>query len=160
MLIRQVSTVQTGVDYLKDRSHERFYRDKASSVFGLYLRKGKVIDGEIGDALHEALLNQQISRTELKQVLATDLLWGGQTRQDKRQVVLVLEASWLAETTDVQRAAERAAILRRIGVLALPVVAGREWLPEATTLAQSEKVIRTTNGQIDDDSWDAAMSLL
>ncbi|MFN8494378.1 MAG: hypothetical protein U0350_42655 [Caldilineaceae bacterium] len=87
-----------------------------------------------------------------------DLLWTGEERQTKRPLILVMEASWLAETNDVERAATRAAILRRIGLNALAVVGGEEWTDAARQEARREGVVTTTNGAIDPESWQFARS--
>ena len=99
---------------------------------------------------------QTISEAELTQVLAADLLWGSEERNTKKPIVLVMEASWLAEASDVVRAAARSAILRRIGLNALAVVGGKEWTDEARKLAKQSQVITTTNGRVDRLSWELA----
>jgi len=150
--------LKTDVRALKGSSHERDYRDKADAIFGRYLRNGHRATNWVADQLHEALENDRISDADLHQVLAADLLWMGDERSTKQPLLLVLEASWLAESNDVERAQTRAAILRRIGIKALPVVGGREWTSAATELADAQGVVRTTNGSIDPISWQAAKS--
>jgi len=71
-----------------------------------------------------------------------------------------MEASWLAETNDVEWAATRAAILRRIGLNALAIVGGEEWTDAAREQARREHVVTTTNGSIDPESWQAARSAI
>jgi hypothetical protein len=61
--------------------------------------------------------------------------------------VLVLEASWLAEESDVDRATGRAEILRRVGIDAFALVGGHEW-QESTSKAWQAKVITTSNGRL------------
>ncbi len=101
----------------------------------------------------------QISEDEFAQVLAADLLWGGKNRQDDKEVVVVLEASWRAEIPDVERAHQRAATLRRLGLFALPVVAGSEWDEDALSLANSLAVVTASNGTVDGDSWRNAVEM-
>jgi predicted RNase H-like nuclease (RuvC/YqgF family) len=62
---------------LKGKSHERDYRDKATSIFGYYLKRGRNVTNEVADQLHAAEKAGQISEQEFDQVLATGLLWGG-----------------------------------------------------------------------------------
>jgi hypothetical protein len=150
-------SIKRDVAQLKGDSFERIYHLKADAIFGRYLRNGQNVTNLVADRLQEALEQGQISETDFDQVLAADLLWGGRSRQTQEELVLVVEASWLAEVNDVERASNRAAILRKIGLPALLIVAGREWSAEAADLAQSRKVVVTSNGRIDVDSWQQAL---
>ena len=150
--------LKTDVGILKGKAQEQTYHNKADAIFGRYLRNGRKAANQIADLLYDGLENRQISEAEMTQVLAADLLWVGEERRTKLPLLLVMEASWLAETNDVERAATHAAILRRIGINALAVVGGQEWTEGARTLASSENVITTTNGSIDAASWQAAWS--
>ena len=143
---------------LKGRSLEQTYVNKAAAIFGRYLRNGRTAANLVADQLYAALSDEKVSDAEVEQVLASDLLWIGEERQTKTQLVLVMEASWLAEANDVERALKRAAVLERIGLHALPVVGGEEWTQDATTLARTHNVVMTMNGYIDKDSWQAAWS--
>jgi hypothetical protein len=148
--------VKHTVGELKGSSHERDYRDKAISIFGRYLQRGRDVTSEVADQLRTAEDAGKITEQEFDQVLATDLLWEGQLRRTEDKVILVIETSWLAEIADVERAVTRANILRRIGLRALPVVAGREWTEEANEAAREQKVVMTTNGLVDKTSWQDA----
>jgi len=143
---------------LKGKAQEQTYHNKADAIFGRYLRNGRKAGSWVADHLYAALLDEKVSEAEVEQVLAADLLWIGEERQTKTQLVLVMEASWLAEANDVERALKRAAVLERIGLHALPVVGGEEWTQDATTLARTHHVVVTMNGYIDKDSWQAAWS--
>jgi len=141
---------------LKGITHELNYRDKAVSIFGRYLKRGHDATHEVADRLQAAVEAGAISEQEFDQVLAADLLWGGQAREAEGEVILVVEASWMAEVSDVERAAARAGILRKIGLVALPVVAGREWTPEALEAARQARAVVTTDGSVDAESWRSA----
>jgi hypothetical protein len=91
---------------------------------------------EIGEYLEKAEENGQISDPEHEQVLACDLLWGGKLKSSKEELFLVVEVSWSAEATDIERATKRAAILRSIGLNVLPVVAAIQWTPEMAEQAR------------------------
>ncbi len=152
--------LQKDVKSLKGKAQEQTYHNKADAIFGRYLRNGRKAASQIADLLYDSLEQGQVSDAEITQVLAADLLWTGEERQTKLPLILVMEASWLAEVNDVERAATRAAILRRIGLNALAVVGGEEWTDTAREQARSEGVITTTNGSIDPESWQAARSAL
>jgi hypothetical protein len=143
---------------LKGITHELNYRDKAVSIFGRYLKRGHNATHEVADRLQAAVEAGDISEQEFGQVLAADLLWGGQAREAEGEVILVVEASWMAEVSDVERAAARAGILRKIGLVALPVVAGREWTPEALEAARQAKAVVTTDGSVDAESWRSGLA--
>ncbi len=65
--------------------------------------------------------------------LLADLIW------QKDDEVVVAEVSLKVDRYDVVRAAERAATLRKVGLLAIPVVIGSEW---ASPEAYSEALLR------------------
>ena len=92
-----------------------------------------------------------------KRVLAVDLFWGGKERDSKEQIILVVEGSWLAELSDVERVVAGANILRRLGLRAVPVVAGREWALGIADMAHAEGVATTSNGWMDQASWRSAL---
>jgi hypothetical protein len=153
-----VGRLRTDVGGLKGITHELNYRDKAVSIFGRYLKRGHNATHEVADRLQAAVEAGDISEREFGQVLAADLLWGGQAREAEGEVILVVEASWMAEVSDVERAAARAGILRKIGLVALPVVAGREWTPEALEAARQAKAVITTDGSVDAESWRSGLA--
>lgn len=158
VLKQDVGVLKRDSATLKGRSLEQTYVNKATAIFGRYLRNGRTAANLVADQLYAALSDEKVSDAEVEQVLASDLLWIGEERQTKTQLVLVMEASWLAEANDVERALTRAAVLERIGLHALPVVGGEEWTQDATTLARTRNVVMTMNGYIDKDSWQAAWS--
>jgi len=153
-----VGRLRTDVGGLKGITHELNYRDKAVSIFGRYLKRGHNATHEVADRLQAAVEAGDISEQEFGQVLAADLLWGGQAREAEGEIILVVEASWMAEVSDVERAATRAGILRKIGLIALPVVAGREWTPEALEAARQAKAVVTTDGSVDAESWRSGLA--
>jgi phage shock protein A len=152
----EMGVMRGDVGTLKGKVHEAFYRDKAGAIFGVYLRNGREVTNQIADQLHDAVGNGLITQDEFTQVLAADLLWGGRERTDGHEVVLVVEASWLAQLNDIERAQQRAIVLRRLGLDALAVAAGNEWTDDAATVAQEMGVVRVTNGSINFDSWQNA----
>ena len=157
VLKQDVGVLKQDVSTLKGDSLERKYRDTAAGIFGLYIRNGRDLTNQIADQLYAAMETQIISEAELTQVLAADLLWGGEERKTKEPIILVMEASWLAEASDVVRAVARSAILRRIGLNALAVVGGKEWTDEARNLAKQSQAVTTTGGRVDRLSWELAM---
>ncbi len=142
---------------IKGESRELYYHHHATGVFGRWLREGRDATSEVADELHVAVAKGRISDREYTQVLASDLLWGGKLRDTGESIVLVMEASWWVESSDVERAAERAEILRDAGLKALPVAAGKEWSKELETLARLRHVAMVQDGHIDQASWQDAL---
>jgi hypothetical protein len=153
VLKQDVGVLKRDNGELKGLSLETYYRNRAPALFGRYLTKGRDATQRVVELLNKALAADQISDDEYDAVLAADLLWGGEDAKTQQSVILVMEASWQVSAYDISRAAERAAILRRLGVNALPVAGGKEWTDEARRLAQIERVVTTTNGVLDRTSW-------
>jgi hypothetical protein len=146
------------IGQLKGLGQEQFYRDRAAAIFGRLLVQGYDATNQVADHLQEARRLGVISDRECQDVLAADLLWGGQLRGSRQPLVVVLEASWTVGNVDVERAASRAAVLRQAGLKALPVAAGQEWPPNTQDEARRAGVAIVQDGAIDQESWEAALA--
>ena len=136
---------------------EQFYRDRAAAIFGRFLTKGRDVTAQVADQLYAAFRAGRISEHDLNDVLAADLLWCGQLRDQEYEVVLVLEASWLVEKSDVERAVRRARLLRQVGLKAMPVAAGEVWGEGVKSMARLQAVVITEDGRVDGASWQDAL---
>jgi chaperonin cofactor prefoldin len=123
-LEKKVDKLEKDVAYLKGSDRERWYRDRAHAIFGRVILKGRPFEEKAAEILWEACKKGQISKEERDEVLSADLLWGGE--REGEFVVLVVEVSFTISQDDVERAKKRAEILRKLGVLAIPVVGGVE----------------------------------
>jgi hypothetical protein len=146
------------IGQLKGLGQEQFYRDRAAAIFGRFLVQGYDATNQVADRLQEARQTGVIFDRDYQEALAADLLWGGQTRDSRQPIVLVLEASWTVGHIDVERAARRAAVLRQAGLRALPVAAGQEWPPNMQDDARRSGVAIVRDGTVDQESWDAALA--
>jgi hypothetical protein len=146
------------IGQLKGLGQEQFYRDRAAAIFGRFLVQGYDATIQVADRLQEARQTGVISDRDYQEALAADLLWGGQTRDSRQPIVLVLEASWTVGHIDVDRAARRAAVLRQAGLRALPVTAGQEWPPNMQDDARRSGVAIVQDGTVDQESWEAALT--
>jgi hypothetical protein len=146
------------IGQLKGLGQEQCYRDRAAAIFGRLLVQGYDATNQVADHLQEARRLGVISDREYQDVLAADLLWGGQLRGSRQPLVVVLEASWTVGAIDVERAASRAAVLRQAGLKALPVAAGQEWPPNTQDEARRAGVAIVQDGTVDQESWDAALA--
>jgi hypothetical protein len=147
-LKRDVATLKKDVAYLKGSDRERWYRDKAHAVFGRLVLKGKPFEEKAVEILWDAYKRGQISKEERDEVLSSDLLWSGE--RDGKFVVLVVEVSFTISQYDVERAKKRAEILRKLGILAIPVVGGVE-LGKQVKL---DDVVCIVDGKFDDEEFE------
>ena len=135
---------------------EQSYRNAATGLFGVVIRKGHDAKPEVTDPLYDAQKAGVITQQERQQVLAADLIWGGDELESRRPVLLVMEASWLVEENDIERAVQRSMLLQRIGLPAVPVVGGKEWTENATQAAHDQGVVVVSDHQLEDASWQIA----
>jgi hypothetical protein len=148
------------IGVLKGSTKEGFYRDRAAAIFGRLLAAGQDATQEVIQCLRAAEQANRVSAQEYQSVLNADLLWSGKVWDTGEEVILVLEASWKVHESDVERAAQRAEVLRRAGLKALPVTAGEEWPEQVEALALRERVVIAQDGRVDDASWQAALASL
>ena len=148
------------IGVLKGSTKESFYRDRAAAIFGFLLKAGQDATPEVVQRLRTAQQASRVSAEEYQSVLNADLLWSGKLWDTGEEVVLVLEASWKVHERDVERAVQRAKVLRRAGLKALPVTAGEEWPQQVEALALRERVVIAQDGRVDDASWQAALASL
>jgi hypothetical protein len=144
----RLDTLTNDMAEVKDILFELWYRDRAYAYFAPLIRRTHVLSPEELDALLEGAVAQgQLSEAESDEILLADLLLRGRRRADNAEVYVVVEISWKIDPYDVERSVRRAALLSRIGTPALPVVAGKEVIDEAASLARMLHVWQLTNGQ-------------
>jgi len=131
------------------------YRNKAGAIFGGRLRRPQVVDaGELWELLKE----RQLDESEIQQVVAADLIIRGKLYPpySDRELWLVVEISSVIDRNDVARAARRAALLRKAGLLSLPVAAGQRLTQGAADLSEQLRVVLAKNGGL--AGWDVSLS--
>jgi DNA repair exonuclease SbcCD ATPase subunit len=134
---------------------ETEYRNKAGAIFGGRLRRPQVFDaGELWELLKE----RQLDESEIQQVVAADLIIRGKLYPpySDRELWLVVEISSVIDRNDVARAARRAALLRKAGLLSLPVAAGQRLTQGAADLSEQLRVVLAKNGGL--AGWDVSLS--
>lgn len=159
-LKHEVKHIRHTQNNLGGRTYEQQIQNRADAVFGRFLKRGRNMRNEIGEYLENAEENGQISDPEHEQVLACNLLWGGKLKRSKQELFLVLEVSWTAEATELERASQRAAILRSIGLNVLPVVAAIQWRPQMAEQALDLDVVMVDDLRLDRETWQAALALV
>jgi uncharacterized coiled-coil protein SlyX len=152
-LTQTVSRLEGTVGDIKGRLLEMAYRDKPYAYFGRLLRSIRVVPfTEIED-----LLEKSLSREEVDDLFQLDLLLRGRLRDhpERPEVWLAVEVSSVVDKWDVERARERAALLRKAGLRVVPVAAGLQALAEAAHKAEVEGVTLVTDGSI--ACWEQAL---
>ncbi|MEW5988489.1 MAG: hypothetical protein AB1791_17815 [Chloroflexota bacterium] len=142
---RAVAVIQTDLSGLKGRDLERTYGEKAYGYFSSLMRRARAASlYDVEDQLEAHLSDKEIS--ELRRL---DLLIRGKLRAPRAgtEVWLALEVSAVVDRYDVERAQERAALLRRAGLLAVPAAAGEEATQGAEEAARARHVLLVQDGR-------------
>ena len=148
-LARSVQTLTDDMGEVKGKILEADYRTKGPAYFGRLIRRPHVLTSdELVTLLEDAREHGVLSDAEVQELYDADLVVRGRRAMDGTQVYLVVEVSWGVGPYDVERAARRAALLARIGVAVIPVVAGERLTAEAGRLAQQHQVWQITAGHV------------
>lgn len=134
---------------LKGISLDQYYRNRARALFGRYFRDVRVIDWIDLEELLEAVA--PLTEKEREELSVVDLLVRGRRKTDGQEVVLVIGISWVIAPNDVERAVQRAKILSQRGIVATPVVAGREIDDEAREAARMAGCALVMDGRFEVD---------
>lgn len=130
---------------LEGRDFEHSYYFHAGAWFGKWLRKPQIVNGpDALDAVDEAAENGTITEDDLEALRSLDMLVQGVAKKPtglSGEIVLAVEISLTVDEHDVEWAAQRAAILRRVGYQAAGFVGGETATRGATALAERENVI-------------------
>jgi len=144
-LADSLRTLSSDVARLKGFYLEMNYREKASAYFGSRLRSIRVmVPTDIED-----LLEQYLTPKEIEDLVQLDLIVSGRLRYhpQRPEVMLALEISATVDRDDIRRARERALLLRKAGLPAVPAVAGAYVPPEAREIARAERVVVFEDGR-------------
>jgi len=148
-----VGDMQDSMATLKGKSYENEVVSKINSVLGRFARRGRDARNEICNSLDNMEDAGTLSTQEYGEVVSADLLWQGVLHKSKEPFYVVGEISWLAELHDVERASQRAQIVQRAGLHAVPLVAGEKWTYEAIEAAKKSGVVRVRQLAVEKDSW-------
>jgi hypothetical protein len=113
---------------------ELIFDRRAPSVFGRYWRRVRVVSAPEICELAESV--QPLTPEEEALLYRADAYVMGVRKSDGREIIGVVEVSWMVDIGDIERAQRRAEVLMRRGLLAVPVVAGGEATQTAEQAAQ------------------------
>lgn len=146
-LAESVQKLTDDVGTLKGKSLEADYRAKGPAYFSCVVRRPHVLTSdELITLVEDARDRGILSDTEAQEIYDADVVVQGRRLEDRAIVYLVVEVSWGVGPHDVERAAQRAALLAQVGVTTLPAVAGARVTPEARYLARTHKVWQVIDG--------------
>jgi len=148
-LTEDVRVLKIDVGDLKGDNLERRYREKAPAYFGRLVRRMRVLSAEeLAGLLEDAVEQGQLTEAEKGEAILTDVVVRGRHQGSGAEVYLVVEVSWGVGVHDVERAVQRAAVLGKLGIPALPVVAGKAVTAQAEQLAHEKHVWQVIDGQV------------
>ncbi len=130
---------------------EDHYRRRAHSFFGRWLRNVRVVEW----SKLEGQLRASLTPDEYGKVADLDAIIQGIWQDTGKEIWIALEVSATVDRTDVERAHERAALLRKAGWPAVPVAAGRATTQGALREAEGLKVVLLQNGRA--SGWQEAL---
>ena len=147
-LTEDVRVLKIDVGDLKGDNLERRYREKAPAYFGRLVRRMRVLSAEeLAGLLEDAVEQGQLTDAEKDEAILTDVVVRGRYQGSGAEVYLVVEVPWGVGVHDVERAVQRAAVLGKLGIPALPVVAGKAVTAQAEQLAHEQHVWQVIDGQ-------------
>ena len=147
--LQELTAVVRGLVIRTDR-HEgdllelRFQR-RLPSYLGLYLRRAKVL--QLVDLLDE--VEAKLDRPEVEDYLRADVLAQGLV--DDKPTYVIGEVSYTADADDVERAARRAALLRKADLPAVGLVACESVHPQTIAYAREQGVRVWASGRFVDE---------
>ncbi len=130
------------LDAVLGSTFELQFRDRLTSYLGRLMRRGKLLrNDEVLDAIEQA-----VEPDEADEVLRVDAIASGIIDGIASHVVVEVSATCGAD--DIDRAARRAGILRKAGLVAVPLVACKVISPELRSYAVSKQVRIWCDGTI------------
>lgn len=121
-----VAVLKHDVGTLQGDSDERKWKDNFAGRFGHLIRRAKIVSANELEAFEDAVDSGAIDDAEALAVRLLDIIIRGIRGKGsaREETYFAVEVSSTIHEHDVSRAIERAAILRKVGYNAIPVVAG------------------------------------
>ncbi len=143
-LIQRVDRIEVKLGGLVGDNLERKYRERAFAFLGQVLRP--VHSVPLQDLLPQ--LEARLTEAEVDELLPLDVLLRGQVRHlpSRPEIWLAMEVSAVVDQSDVERAVNRARLLNKAGLRAMPAAAGEEFTEGARLLAIRQRVLLLQDG--------------
>jgi polyhydroxyalkanoate synthesis regulator phasin len=147
IMATRVDSLGQDVGFLKGWTLEMRYRERAPAYFQRLARGIHALSTEeFSRLLDRAVGDGKLVEAEADELRESDLVIRGQRREEGGEAFWVIEISWGVGPHDVERAAQRATVLEKLGTPVIPVVAGRVITYEAASLAHWKKVWQVLDG--------------
>ena len=122
---------------------------RGPAYLGPMARRLRVIEsGPLADMLDDAVDDGRLTESERATIMLTDTVLTGRRRDTGEDVYLLVEISGRIDVHDVERAAERARLLEKLGRPVLTVVAGRRIDADVAALALHSGVWYALGGRV------------
>ncbi len=130
---------------LKGISLELQYYNRAPALFGYYVKRPRVVNvGHLLDELREQ--GHTFTEEEWNNLAAIDVLLSARHPKTDEKIYLAIEVSWMLYPDDVERAYQRAELLRARGLSVYPAVAGEGITPDARERVQRYEMMLLLDG--------------
>lgn len=148
-LIEAQGQTESRVGRLEGDMLELRYARRAPAYLSRIARRLRVMDtGVLADLLDQAVAERRLTEPERESLLLADLVLTGRRREDDVEVYLLAEISAGVGPRDVERAAERASTLEKLGRPVIPIAAGWWINAEAVELASQLGVWQALDGRV------------
>jgi hypothetical protein len=104
------------IPILLGKIYEMTVQERAPAIFGKKLKGIKVVwprPSEIVEKLENAVTSNHLTEEEKQQILNLDLIVKGKDKETGKIKLLAVEVSYTLDADDIQRAQERAALLKK-----------------------------------------------
>jgi hypothetical protein len=143
------SLIESQFDEILDFLVELRYIRRGPAYFNSIARRLRVMEtGPLADMLDDAIDEGRLSNEDRDTILLADIVLTGRRREGGEAVYLLAEISAGVGASDVERAADRAAILAKLGTPVLPIVAGKWINDQAVEMAGDRGVWYVIGGRV------------
>jgi hypothetical protein len=142
-LVAEVRSMRGDLGRITGRLYEFEYDHKLDARIGRHFKIRRDVSMPDYPPIDEAYTSGRLSDSEWDDLMRIDVAVIGRPRRkpDDPESVILIELSIVVDTSDVARAARRAAIIERLGIPVIPCVDGEVITPEAQALAKQERVM-------------------
>ncbi len=140
---------ETRVGQIEGDLLELRYARRGPAYLSRVARRLRLMDtGVLADMPEDAVHEGRLTEAESQAVLDTDLVFSGVRREDNAEIYVLAEVSSTVDHHDIERAADRAALLEKLGRPVTPVVAGRRIDSKAVEMAGDRGVWHALDGRV------------
>ena len=144
---RRFTKIDDDLGKLKGYVAEERYRARPFAYLQRILKRSRLLSLAELDRLLAPVIDQGLlSEDEADEILLADVIVRGRQARTGEEVYALAEVSWGIGEQNVVRASQRAALLSKAGLRAIPIVAG-EWItPDAVSASERLAVWRILDG--------------